>query len=129
LNGAGVQDLDTTAAAITASIRPQAAGWWVLGALAALAAAAVVGQALARQTAAENTDLPTLSALGLSSWQFAALSMLRTLIVALAAGAVRGPLLLSAASGRLPAGRSEIALGASTMRKARAHIGSVSRWA
>ena len=44
---------------------------------------------------------------------------------ALAAAAVRGPLLLSAADGRLPAGRGEIALGVSTMRHARAHIGSV----
>jgi hypothetical protein len=108
LNGAGVQDLDTEAAAITASIRPQAAGWWVLGALAALAAAAVVGQALARQTAAENTDLPTLSALGLSSWQFAALSMLRTLIVALA-GAAGGVLLATLLSAFAPVGEARLA--------------------
>jgi hypothetical protein len=46
-------------------------------------------------------------------------------VQALAAAVPRGPLLLSAADGRLPAGRGEIALGASTMRQARAHIGSV----
>jgi hypothetical protein len=43
----------------------------------------------------------------------------------LAAAAPRGPLLLSAADGRLPGRRGEVALGASTMRQARAHIGSV----
>jgi hypothetical protein len=83
-NGPGVEDLDAPAAAITASIRPQAVGWWVLAALAAVVAAVVAAQALARQTSAENTDQPTLSALGLSSRQSAALGMLRTLIVALA---------------------------------------------
>src|SRR5215469_4841324 len=35
--GAGVQDLDRAAAAITASIHPQAIGWWTLAALGALA--------------------------------------------------------------------------------------------
>lgn len=108
LNGAGVQDLDAAAAAITASIRPQAAGWWVLAALAALTAATVVGQALARQTAAENTDQPALSALGLSSWQSAALSMLRTLVVALGgvAGGVGLATLLSAFA---PVGEARLA--------------------
>ncbi len=108
LNGAGVQDLDAAAAAITASIRPQAVGWWVLAALAALAAAVVVGQALARQTAAENTDQPALSALGLSSRQSAALSMLRTLIVALA-GAVGGVVLATLLSAFAPVGEARLA--------------------
>ena len=61
-----MQDLDRPAAAITSSIHPQAVGWWVLAALAGLAAIAVVGQALARQAAAESTDHPALAALGLS---------------------------------------------------------------
>ena len=108
LNGAGVQDLDAAAAAITGSIRPQAVGWWVLGALAALAAAVVAGQALARQAAVENTDQPALSALGLSSRQSAALSMLRTLIVALA-GAAGGVFLATLLSAFAPVGEARLA--------------------
>jgi hypothetical protein len=108
VSAVGVQDLDAAAAAITASIRPQAAGWWLLAALAALAAAVVAGQALARQTAAENTDQPTLSALGLSSRQSAALSMLRTLIVALA-GAAGGVALATLLSAFAPVGEARLA--------------------
>lgn len=83
-DGAGVQDLDRPAAAITASIRPQAVGWQVLAALAGLVGLAVVGQALARQAAAESTDHPALATLGLSPRQFAAQSMLRVLAAAVA---------------------------------------------
>ncbi len=108
LNGAGVQDLDAAAAAITASIRPQAVGWWVLAALAAVAAATVVGQALARQTAAENIDQRALSALGLSPRQSAALSMVRTLIVALA-GAAGGVGLATLLSAFAPVGEARLA--------------------
>ncbi|HZC64416.1 MAG TPA: FtsX-like permease family protein [Streptosporangiaceae bacterium] len=107
-SGAGVQDLDATAAAITASIRPQAVGWWVLAALAAVVAAVVAAQALARQTAAENTDQPILSALGLSSRQSAALGMLRTLIVALA-GVGGGVVLATLASAFAPVGEARLA--------------------
>src|SRR5207244_2151434 len=42
---------------------------------------------------------------------------------AIAATAVKGPMLLSAAQGRLPAADNEIALGASTMRRIGARIG------
>jgi hypothetical protein len=87
LNGAGVEDLDRPAAAITSSIHPQAVGWWVLAALAGLAAIAVVGQALARQASAEGTDHPALAALGLRPRQLAVVSMLRTLAVAVAGAA------------------------------------------
>ena len=48
------------------SIHPQAVGWWVLAALAALVGLAVVGQALARQSAVESEDHPTLVAVGMS---------------------------------------------------------------
>src|SRR6202044_2250683 len=108
LNEVGIQDLDAVATAITASIRPQAAGWWVLAVLAALAAGTVVGQALARQTAAENTDQSALSALGVSSRQSAAMSMLRTLIVALA-GAVGGVVLATLLSAFAPVGEARLA--------------------
>jgi hypothetical protein len=94
---AGVDELDRDAAAVTASIHPQAVAWWVLAALAGVTALVVTGQALARQSAAEDDDGPVLAALGLRSWQSAALSMLRTLGVAVAgaAGGVGVAILLS----------------------------------
>jgi len=52
----GTEDLDSAAAAVQGSIRPQAVGWLVLAGLGALAALAVIGQALARQAAAERSD-------------------------------------------------------------------------
>ena len=44
----GTDGLDSDAAAVQGSIRPQAVGWWVLAGLAALAGLAVLGQAMAR---------------------------------------------------------------------------------
>ncbi len=61
----GVDDLDIDAATVQRGIRPQAVGWWVLAGLAALAGLAVIGQALARQSAAEGADHGALTALGL----------------------------------------------------------------
>jgi putative ABC transport system permease protein len=106
--GASVQDLDAAAAAVTVSIHPQAVGWWVLAALAAVAALAAAGQALARQTAAESTDHPALAALGLRSRQFATLSMLRTLAVAVA-GAAGGVLVAFLLSPLAPVGEARLA--------------------
>ena len=60
----GTYDLDEAADAVQASIRPQVIGWYVLTGLAALAALAVIGQAMARQTAAERADHHALSTLG-----------------------------------------------------------------
>ncbi|HUY21141.1 MAG TPA: ABC transporter permease [Acidimicrobiales bacterium] len=48
-----------------------------------------------------------------------------TNVFAVVGKAVRGPLLISAASGRVPGANGEIALGATTMRHVGAHIGSV----
>jgi hypothetical protein len=56
-----------------------------------------------------------------------AITVNRVNVRAIAATAVRGPLLLSAAEGRLPVGDDQIALGASTMRTVGARIGSVVR--
>jgi hypothetical protein len=56
-----------------------------------------------------------------------AIAVNRVSIRAIAATAVRGRMLLSAADGRLPAGHDEIALGASTMRRTGAGIGSLVR--
>ncbi len=105
---AWVEDLDRSAAAITTSIHPQAIGWWVLAGLAALTAIAVTGQALARQTAAELADYPALAALGLRSRQFVALSMLRTLALAVA-GVAGGVALGYGLSPLAPAGEARLA--------------------
>jgi hypothetical protein len=108
-NGAGgVEDLDQPAAATTSSIHPQAVGWRVLAALAGLAGIAVAGQALARQSAAESSDHPALAALGLSPWQFVAVSMLRTLVVAVA-GAAGGIAVATLLSPLAPAGEARLA--------------------
>ena len=56
-----------------------------------------------------------------------AIAVNRVSVRALAATPVRGRMLLSAAEGRLPAGNDEIALGASTMRRTGAQIGSLVR--
>ncbi|MGA3221097.1 MAG: hypothetical protein ABSE77_18815 [Acidimicrobiales bacterium] len=39
--------------------------------------------------------------------------------------AIRGPLLFSTVSGPLPSGAGQVGLGATTMRQAVAHVGSV----
>jgi len=85
-----VSNQDTAAAAVAASIHPQAVGWWVLAALSALAGLAVIGQALGRQSVVESEEYPTLAALGLPRRQLLALGTARNLLVALtgAAGAV-----------------------------------------
>ena len=82
-----VSNQDTAAAAVAASIHPQAVGWWVLAALAALAGLAVIGQALGRQSVVESEEYPTLSALGLPRRQLVVLGTARNLAVALAGGA------------------------------------------
>jgi hypothetical protein len=85
-----VSNQATAAAAVTASIHPQAVGWWVLAVLAALAGFAVLGQALSRQSVVESEEYPTLVALGLPRRQLIVLGTARNLMVALvgAAGAV-----------------------------------------
>lgn len=81
---------DAQAAAVAASIHPQAVGWWVLAALAGLAGLAVVGQALGRQSVVESEEYPTLTALGLPRRQLVGLGIARNLLVAFvgAAGAL-----------------------------------------
>jgi hypothetical protein len=85
-----VSNQAAAAAAVTASIHPQAVGWWVLAVLAALAGLAVVGQALGRQSVVESETYPSLVALGLPRHQLVVLGMARNLTMALvgAAGAV-----------------------------------------
>jgi hypothetical protein len=93
----GTYDLDAAAGAVEGSIRPQVIGWYVLAGLAALAALAVIGQAIARQSVAERTDHPALSALGMQPREFVLVALVRALLIgsAGAAGAVLVTVLVS----------------------------------
>ncbi|HXN59854.1 MAG TPA: ABC transporter permease [Acidimicrobiales bacterium] len=104
----GASSEDGTAATIQASIHPQAVGWWILAALAALVGLAVVGQALARQSAVESKDHPTLVAVGMSSRELFALDMARNLVVGLA-GAVGAVVIATALSPIAPLGEARLA--------------------
>jgi FtsX-like permease family len=104
----GTDDLDIDAATVQRGIRPQAVGWWVLAGLAALAGLAVIGQALARQAAAEDADHGALSALGLRSREFALISMVRAVIVG-AVGAAGALLLATLLSPLTPVGVARLA--------------------
>jgi hypothetical protein len=66
----GYSSEDGQAATVEASIHPQAIGWWVLAALAALVGLAVIGQALARQSIVESEESPTMAAVGVDRRQF-----------------------------------------------------------
>ena len=105
--GAGVEDLNTIAAAVTTAVHPQAVAWWVVAALAAVTFLVVTGQALARQSAAEDADGPVLAALGLRSGQFMALAMLRVAAVAVT-GTLAGIGVAAALSGFTPAGEARL---------------------
>jgi FtsX-like permease family len=95
----GTYDLDEAADTVQASIRPQVIGWYVLTGLAGLAALAVIGQAMARQTAAERADHPALSALGVRPREFVLLALLRAVLTgaAGAAGAVLAAVIATSA--------------------------------
>jgi FtsX-like permease family len=103
-----VSNQATAAAAVAASIHPQAVGWWVLAALAALAGLAVIGQALSRQSVVESEEYPSLVAMGLLRRQLVVLGTVRNLMVALvgAAGAV---LVAFALSPLTPVGEARLA--------------------
>jgi len=104
----GASSEDGTAGTIQGSIHPQAVGWWILAALAALVGLAVVGQALARQSAVESEDHPTLVAVGMSGRELFALDMARNLVVGLA-GAVGAVLIAFALSPIAPLGEARLA--------------------
>ena len=108
LGGLSATDLQGLATAITTSIDPQAVGWWILTGLAALVGILVLAQALARQAATEAEDGPTLSALGTSRRQLFALSMARTLAIAVV-GAVGGVAVAAGLSVFAPVGEARLA--------------------
>ena len=105
----GTSDLDEAADAVQASIRPQVIGWYVLTGLAALAALAVIAQAMARQTAAERADQDALSALGVRPREFVLLALLRALLTG-AAGAAGAMLIAVLASPLTPVGEARLAV-------------------
>jgi hypothetical protein len=105
---AGYESVDQFNTAIEGSIHPQAIGWWVLAVLAALVGLLVIGQALARQSAVESEEYPTLATLGLEQRQLVALATARNLVVAIA-GAVGAVVLAVALSPIAPVGEARIA--------------------
>ena len=105
----GTYDLDEAADTVESSIRPQVVGWYVLTGLAALAALAVIGQAMARQTAAERADHQALSALGVRPREFVLLALLRALLTG-AAGAAGAVLITVLASPLTPVGEARLAV-------------------
>jgi hypothetical protein len=104
----GVANTNGEVASIEASIHPQAIGWYILAALAALVGLAVIGQALARQSNVEGEDYATLVALGADRRQLVALGMGRNLIVAVV-GAVGAVVLATALSPLAPVGEARLA--------------------
>jgi len=105
----GTSDLDAAAGAVEGSIQPQVIGWYVLAGLAALAALAVVGQAIARQAATERADHPALSALGVQPRQFVLLALARAVLIG-AAGAAGAVLLAVLVSPLTPVGEARLAV-------------------
>lgn len=105
----GTYDLDTAAGAVQGSIRPQVIGWYVLAGLAALAALAVVGQAIARQGVTERADHPVLLALGMQPRQLVLVALGRALAIG-AAGAAGAALATVPVSPLMPVGEARIAV-------------------
>jgi hypothetical protein len=103
-----VSNQDTSAQAVAGSIHPQAVGWWMLAALAALAALAIVGQGLGRQSVVESEEYPKLVALGLPRRQLIALGTTRNLVMALA-GAAGAVIVAFALSPIAPVGEARLA--------------------
>ena len=106
----GTYDLDAAAGAVEDSIRPQVIGWYVLAGLAALAALAVIGQAVARQAATERADHPALSAVGLRPGQFVAVGLARAALIGTAGAAGAVVLAAVAASPLTPVGEARVAV-------------------
>ena len=104
----GYQNEAGPAASVEASIHPQAIGWWILAALAALVGLAVIGQALARQSLVESEGYPSMAALGADRRQLFTLGMVRNLVVGLV-GAVGAVVLAAALSPLAPVGEARLA--------------------
>ena len=108
LGTAYTQNEDAQVASVEASIHPQAIGWWLLAALAALVGLVVIGQALGRQSIAESADFPTMVALGVERRQLVMLGTARNLVVGLV-GALGAVLVATVLSPIAPLGEARVA--------------------
>jgi hypothetical protein len=102
------QNEDAQVASVEASVHPQAIGWWLLAALAALVGLVVIGQALGRQSIAESTDFPTMVALGVERRQLVMLGTARNLVVGLV-GAFGAVVVATVLSPIAPLGEARVA--------------------
>ncbi len=114
LGALGNGDQEATAT-ITDAIHPQAVGWWLLAALAALAGLATVAQALSRQAVVESEGYRTLAAMGLGPGRVVTLGMVRALVVGVA-GAIGAVGLAFALSPLTPVGEARLAEPATGLR-------------
>ncbi len=114
MNKAGLGDVDipyvepVATAAVQKSIRFESRALWILSALIAIAALAIVGQSLARQTVLESTDYPVLRAVGLSRRQLVELGLIRATIIAIV-GALAAVVVAILLSPLTPIGLARIA--------------------
>jgi putative ABC transport system permease protein len=108
LGTAYTQNEDAQVASVEASVHPQAIGWWLLAALAALVGLVVIGQALGRQSIAESADFPTMVALGVERRQLVMLGTARNLVVGLV-GALGAVLVATVLSPISPLGEARVA--------------------
>jgi ABC-type lipoprotein release transport system permease subunit len=92
LGSVDIQVEQVRTAGVQRSIRLESQALWALSALIALAALAILGQSLARQTYLDSVELPTLRVLGMSRAQLVALGILRATIIALAAACMVVPI-------------------------------------
>ena len=85
-----VQQVQT--AGVQRSIRLESQALWTLSALIALAALAILGQAMRRQTYLDSTEFPTLRALGMSRVQLVVLGIQRAAIIGVVAACMVVPM-------------------------------------
>ena len=85
-----VQQVQT--AGVQRSIRFESQALWALSALIALAALAIPGQSMRRQTYLDSTEFPTLRALGMSRVQLVVLGILRAAIIGVVAACMAVPM-------------------------------------
>jgi FtsX-like permease family len=104
----GITDLDTNAAAVISSIRPQAVGWWILAALTALVGLIVLAQAQSRQASLDEDAYGTLRTLGVTGRQLFLAGMARTAAIGVV-GVGGGVLLAYGLSCLTPVGVARLA--------------------
>jgi putative ABC transport system permease protein len=94
---AGVGDADVPfvqavrTAGVQKSTRLEAAALWILAGVILLAAGAILGQVLARQTYQSSAEFSILRAVGMSEWQLVQVGLLRAAMIAAVAAAVAVP--------------------------------------